>query len=71
MSNTEGIQSLTKQHQRKTTQLENKGLPHFSVKEHREVSLMAHIPFDIELGTTAGTTRMQHQQDIVTIAYIS
>lgn len=58
MSKTEGIYSLARQRQRKTTPLENKGLPHRCVKEHREVSLTAqHIPFDIELATTAVTTR--------------
>lgn len=56
MSKTKGIYSLAKQHQRKTIQLENKGLPHCSAEEHREISLIAHIPFDIELATSAVTT---------------
>lgn len=57
MSKAEGICTLIKQHQRKTTQPENKGLLQCHVKEHGEVSLIAQIPFDIELAITAVTAR--------------
>jgi len=57
MSKAEGIYTLKKQHQRKTTQPENKGLSQCCVKEHREVSLMAQILFDIELAITTVTDK--------------
>lgn len=57
MSKAEGICALIKQHQRKTTQPENKGLSQCRVKEHREVSLIAQILFDIELAITAVTAQ--------------
>lgn len=56
MSKAEGICTLIKKHQRKTTQLESKGLSQCHVKEHKEVSLIAQILCDVELTISTVTS---------------